>query len=131
MTENAIDRKSVTDSRFREILEREGHHDHAIIKDGNGTLRWKANPRVEKILTVLDIEGITTLLWTLGYDRNSEVYRKLYRDMGYSLEGYWEEFYWVIRNREAGRYQPGEGMPAISVFLVPIGRAKPEDKVNP
>lgn len=33
--------------------------------------------------------------------KNSEVYRKLYRDMGYSLYGYWE-----INNEDAGEYIP-------------------------
>jgi hypothetical protein len=41
----------------------------------------------------------------MGYDKNSEVYRKLYRDIGYSLEGYWEIFYWEVNNPIASEYK--------------------------
>ena len=58
------------------------------------------------------INDLIPLLDSLGYDKNSEVYRKLYRDMGYSLFGYWEVFYWVANNSEADKYVPNpNGLP--------------------
>jgi hypothetical protein len=41
-----------------------------------------------------------------GYTKNSEIYRKLYRDMGYSLSGYWEVFYWDVNNEKVDEYNP-------------------------
>jgi len=40
----------------------------------------------------------------MGLTKNSEPVRKLYRDMGYSLSGYWEIFYWDVNNEEAEDY---------------------------
>ena len=37
---------------------------------------------------------------------NSEMWRKLYRDLGYSLFGYWEIFYWEANNEKAAEYKP-------------------------
>jgi hypothetical protein len=34
----------------------------------------------------------------------------MYRDMGYSLFGYWEMFYWEINNNIAHEYKPNIGV---------------------
>jgi hypothetical protein len=42
----------------------------------------------------------------MGLGKNDESVRKLYRDMGYSLSGYWEIFYWEMNNEDADQYRP-------------------------
>ena len=39
------------------------------------------------------------------FTKNSEEWRKLYRDIGYSLYGYWEIFYWDMNNEDAADYR--------------------------
>jgi hypothetical protein len=46
------------------------------------------------------------LFMRMGLTKNSEEVRKLYRDMGYSLSGYWEIFYWDMNNEDAHKYKP-------------------------
>lgn len=84
----------------------EEHHNHEIIEDEQGTWRWKENKDVNKILKNMSLNDLCPLLYFLGYGKNSEVYRKLYRDMGYSLSGYWEIFYWEVNNDKADEYVP-------------------------
>ncbi len=90
---------------YKEILEKESHHDHGLVMDGT-VLRWKKNPSIEKQLEKLDLNQLLILFEKLGYGKNSEIYRKLYRDMGYSLSGYWEIFYWESNNELAHEYNP-------------------------
>lgn len=100
-----IKRENITDKYIREILDLETHHNHEIVEI-NGVLRWKANLNVEYILEKISLNDLIPLLKHLGYDKNSEIYRKLYRDMGYSLIGYWEVFYWEINNEKYSEYIP-------------------------
>lgn len=102
-----VKREDITDENYREILNKEAHHDHVIIKDGN-TLRWKTNPQVIVLLKGVSLNYLCPLLTALGYNKNSEIYRKLYRDMGYSLYGYWEIFYWEVNNPDAKSYIPNK-----------------------
>jgi hypothetical protein len=102
-----IDRESITTEAYRLILETETHHDHEIIVSG-GNYYWKKNEIVDAILEKLSLNDIIPLLHSLGYGKNSEIYRKLYRDMGYSLEGYWEIFYWEVNNPIASEYHPNK-----------------------
>jgi hypothetical protein len=44
----------------------------------------------------------------MGLNKNSEEVRKLYRDMGYSLSGYWEIFFWEVNNEDAPLYRKGK-----------------------
>lgn len=82
------------DKTYRDMLKTEKHHKHEIVDD-NGTYRWKENADVRKIIDEkIDLNELWRLFYSLGYNKNSEVVRKLYRDMGYSLFGYWEVFYW-------------------------------------
>lgn len=103
-----VKREEITEETYREILDVETHHNHEIIKDEHGTLRWKENPDVNKILERISLNDLCPLLYHLGYNKNSEVYRQLYRDMGYSLFGYWEIFYWEANNDEADKYKPNK-----------------------
>lgn len=89
----------------------ESHHNHPIIQDDAGTLRWFKDPNLNPYLEDLALKGITLndivpLIQVMGYDKNSEVYRKLYRDLGYSLLGYWEVFYWEMNNPYSSEYKP-------------------------
>lgn len=90
---------------YRTILETESHHDHEIVEIGS-TLRWKENPTVNHILKNISLNDLCPLLESLGHGKNSEVYRKLYRDMGYPLNGYWEIFYWETNHEDACSYKP-------------------------
>jgi hypothetical protein len=89
---------------YQEMLQREAHHQHIIVED-NGVIRWQASPTVEALLGSISLNRLCPLLEVLGYGKNSEVYRKLYRDMGYSLCGYWEVFYWEVNNEECDEYR--------------------------
>lgn len=101
-----VNRNEIEDATYREILDVETHHNHEIYEDNNGTLRWKENPLVIKYLEKISLNDLAPFLSILGYGKNSEVYRKLYRDMGYSLFGYWEIFYWEVNNNNADKYFP-------------------------
>lgn len=96
--------KSLSDE-YRQILESEHHHNHEIVELA-GVLRWKENPDSASILENISLNDLCPLLTSLDYGKNSEVYRKLYRNMGYSLSGYWEVFYWDWNNEDAESYMP-------------------------
>ena len=99
-------RKNIYEKHFREILDTETHHSHKIVKNSDGKLTWEENPDTRSILNKVSINDIVALLVSLGYDKNSEVYRKLYRDMGYTLNEYWEIFYWDMNNPDVKKYRP-------------------------
>lgn len=102
------DKRLCDDEYYREILNRESHHDHKIIND-NGVVRWEGN-HVEWMFNHrrFNLIELTIVLETMGYGRNSEVYRKLYRNMGYTLRGYWEVFYWDVNNEDCDDYVGGK-----------------------
>jgi hypothetical protein len=93
---------------YKSILDKEWHHDHEIIKDEHGTLRWKENPKVREIIDKGILNDLWYLFHTMGLTKNSEEVRKLYRDMGYSLSGYWEIFFWEVNNEDAPLYRKGK-----------------------
>ena len=101
-----IKREDIVEATYREILDVETHHDHPIMEDENGTYRWKENVDTEKALEDISLNDLIPLLWSLGIDKNSELYRQLYRNMGYSLSGYWEIFFWEVNNPKADEYEP-------------------------
>lgn len=90
---------------YKEIFEAESHHDHEVIEDQNGTFRWKEDPTVRKIIDTGILNDLWVLFYKMGLTKNSEEVRKLYRDMGYSLSGYWEIFYWEVNNEDAEEYK--------------------------
>lgn len=93
-----IDKSTVKAPEYVEIFKKEPHHGHPVIEDANQILRWKKNPDVCRCILKLDLNYLIMLLELLGHNKNSEIYRKLYRDIGYSLSGYYEIFYWDINN---------------------------------
>ena len=99
-----VKREDIKVQDYIEIFEKEKHHNHEIIRDDNGTLRWKENEVVESYRKNISLNDLCPLLTELGYGKNSEIYRKLYRNMGYSLSGYWEVFYWEMNNDDADDY---------------------------
>lgn len=102
-----VDRKSLYDIvEYKLIFKTESHHDHEVIEDANGTLRWKEDPTVNEILDRVNLNDLWMLFYGMGLTKNSEEVRKLYRDMGYSLSGYWEIFYWDMNNEDARKYKP-------------------------
>ena len=91
---------------YAEIFSKESHHEHRIIEDEVGTVRWEADPVVRDLIDKLGLNDLWVLFMKMGLTKNSEEVRKLYRDMGYSIGGYWEIFYWEMNNEEADEYNP-------------------------
>jgi hypothetical protein len=88
---------------YGDVLKHEIHHNHELVEVG-GVWRWKENPGVRDLLEKISLNDLVSLMHTLGYDKNSEFYRHLYRCMGYSLYGYWEVFYWEMNNENESDY---------------------------
>ena len=88
-----VNRQDINDPLYREILEKETHHNHVIIEDEHGIIRWEPNLDVMQFYQNISLDDLCPLLHCMGYGKNSEVYRKLYRDIGYSLSRYHEMFY--------------------------------------
>ena len=95
---------------MRNMLLLEAHHDHVIIRDGRGTLRWRKKESVSELISPsrLNLNDLYVLLHSLGYGKNSEIFRHMYRCMGYSLYGYWEIFHWEVNNDIAHEYVPNK-----------------------
>jgi hypothetical protein len=115
-----IKRSEIKDSEYREIFKKESHHNHEIIETRDGCLRWKANPDIEVFLKNISLNDLCSLLNCLGYDKNSEPYRKLYRDMGYSLSGYYDVFYWDANNEFSDDYisPVDEKIKTVQLYLI-------------
>ena len=93
-----INREEITDLNFIEIMKKESHHNHEIILDKEGDLFWKPD---ENLCAKIEGENINDYIFDFnsnGLNKNSEEYRKFYRDMGYSLLGYWMIFYCKANN---------------------------------
>ena len=100
-----IKREAITDLDFIEIMKKENHHNHEIIQDEEGHLYWKPNDFVCAEIEGQNINDNIFYFLSIGLNKNSEEYRKFYRDMGYSLFGYWEIFYWNSNNPIANEYK--------------------------
>ena len=87
-------------NEYKEILIREKHHNHEIVMI-NGELKWKQNKNLKSV----DTNEIIRLFNQLGYDENSEVYKKFYRDLGYSLHAYWKIFYSDLHKGNTEEYK--------------------------
>lgn len=94
----------------REVLEIETHHDHKIIRDEDGRLRWQEDHNISELIgrDRLNLNDLVPLLHLLGHGKNSETMRRMYRCMGYSLFGYWEIFHWEANNAIAHEYEPNK-----------------------
>jgi hypothetical protein len=103
-----LSRESLMDiADYAEIFNKESHHKHLVIEDEQGTLRWEEDTIVRKTLDIINLNDLWLLFMKMGLTKNSEEVRKLYRDMGYSLSGYWEIFYWGVNNEDAEDYRGG------------------------
>jgi hypothetical protein len=101
-----INRAEITDKYLREILDVERHHDHVVLQDEDGIYMWQQNMNLRQLTDELGLNKVMQLFELLGCNRNSEIVRKLYRDLGYSLGRYWEVFYWEANNDVAKEYCP-------------------------
>lgn len=114
MEEKEISRADVlarldVDDAIHEMLMAEPHHDHPIV-EVDGQLHWKEVPEIRKRIgrENLCLNDLVPLLEALGYGRNSETLRRMYRGMGYYLFGYWEIFHWEANNKDADEYVPNK-----------------------
>ena len=95
---------------YKEMFDIEFHHNHEIIRDQNGTIRWKGDPAMANIISkTVNLNDLWYIMFfSMGLTKNSEEVRKLYRDMGYSLSGYWEIFFWEMNNEDADEYKKAQ-----------------------
>lgn len=99
-----ISRNQLTQQNHLEIINKENHHNHEIIEH-NGIYRWKVDPTIDYLVHQMDFNELIMNLYKNGHDKNSEMFRKIYRDIGYSLDGYWEIFYCQVNNEKANEYR--------------------------
>lgn len=93
---------------FKEMLKTERHHNHEIV-EVDGILRWKENKDVRNLVGgkgPIDLNSLWEFFYAMNLDKNSEFVRDVYRNMGYSLFGFWEIFYWEMNNEDAEDYNP-------------------------
>ena len=98
----------LTDPEHIEIIKTESHHGHELVLDKTGTVRWRPDPEVCEKMNGINFNNVIEEFLSQGLDKNCEDYRKVYRDIGYSLDGYWEIFYWEVNNPIAGQYIPNQ-----------------------
>ncbi len=90
---------------YKEILKKESHHDHKIYLDEFNTLRWKPDNLTKLLVNLTDFNVIIGDLVINDYDKNSEEYRLLYRNIGCSLSKYWKIFYCEVNNPILNSYR--------------------------
>jgi len=103
-----VSRKYASDLEedYAMMLRVESHHEHVLILDDHGTLRWEKDKEVRALADEIGLNDLIKSFYHLGWDKNSEQYRHLYRCLGYSLSGYWEVFYWDMNHEDADEYIP-------------------------
>ena len=100
-----IKREEIKDLDFIEIMKKEDHHNHEIIQNQEGQLFWKPNDSLCAETEGKNINDYISNFLSKGINKNGEEYRKFYRDMGYSLFGYWEIFYCKVNNPIVNEYK--------------------------
>ena len=100
-----INRENVTDLDFIKIMKKENHHNHEIIQDEEGILYWKPDENICAEIEGKNINDNVHNFLSKGLDKNSEEYRKFFRDIGYSLLGYWNIFYFKTNNPICNNYR--------------------------
>ena len=100
-----IKREEIRDLNFIEIMKKENHHNHEIIQNKEGELYWKPDENLCAEIEGININNNIFNFLSKGLNKNSEEYRKFYRDMGYSLFGYWEIFYCKANNPICNNYR--------------------------
>jgi hypothetical protein len=86
-------------------MKKENHHRHEIIRDKEGRLFWKPDQNLCAEIEGKNINDNIFYFHSNGLDKNSEEYRKFYRDIGYSISRYWEIFYWEVNNPICNNYK--------------------------
>ena len=98
--------ENIIQSMLEKILAEEPHHGHAVVHLGeNKTLCWDQNNEVVAMCEKIGLNNVMALFSAMGLDKNSEIVRKFYRDIGSSIFGYWEVFYWEVNNPDADEYK--------------------------
>lgn len=89
---------------YKDVLDTE-YLGHQLYVDEHGTIRWEADPELEKI--IMDEYNAKDLndLFMKGAKKNDPIIRELYKHIGYSLYGFWEIFYWEVNNELAHEYK--------------------------
>jgi len=100
-----INREDITDLDFIKIIKKENHHNHEIIQDEEGKLYWKPDENLCAEIEGKNINDYIFHFHSIGLNKNSEEYRKFYRDMGYSLSAYWIIFYCKANNPICKNYR--------------------------
>ncbi len=100
-----IKREEIRDLNFIEIIKKESNNNHEIIQDNNGVLYWKPDENLCAEIEGKNINDTISNFLSKGLNKNSEEYRKFYRDIGYSLFGYWEIFYCNANNPICNNYR--------------------------
>ena len=90
---NKLSENLEPDSYIFPMLKELNNTPHKIISV-NGSLRWEEDTSLGNI----DLNQITSDFYESDIDKNNEIWRNLYRRLGYSLYGYWEVFYWDANN---------------------------------
>jgi len=99
-----IERKNLEHiSDYADIFVKESHHHHRIVEI-DGVVRWEEKPMKTAMVEEKGLNAVVMDMINLGMNKNSEEWRALYRNMGYSLSGYWEVFYWEVNNPIAENY---------------------------
>lgn len=89
---------------YKEVLTCE-EFGHKIIVDKNGTIRWEDYPsRAQEIMDQFGAKNLNDLFGRCGADKNDPIIRELYKCIGYSINGFWEIFYWEVNNDRADEY---------------------------
>jgi len=90
----------INNPQFREIISTEPHITNRIVRyAGHDTLYWEKANFVALYLDAVakageySFEDVVNHYTKLGFTKNSDIYRQLYRDAGCSLFDYYETFY--------------------------------------
>ena len=59
-----VKREDIKVQDYIEIFEKEKHHNHEIIRDDNGTLRWKENEVLESYRKNISLNVITEIIFS-------------------------------------------------------------------
>jgi len=88
---------------------------HLLHVDKNGTIRFEEKP--ERAKEIMDSVGAKDLnefyeiyydQFTPDYDepaKNNKLFRELYKCRGYSINGFWEVFYWEMNNEDVDDFK--------------------------
>tara|TARA_R110000851_G_scaffold72413_3_gene160441 strand:+ start:913 stop:1452 length:540 start_codon:yes stop_codon:yes gene_type:complete len=90
---------------YHEMMRTENHHDHKIIVDDTGVIRWEQDEDADR-----PFEELMAWFCKHKISKNHETYRLTYRNMGFSLSGYYDVFYCTMNNDICHHYKPPHSM---------------------